>query len=228
MTGSVRTFERGIALIVEGATEKMFYQVCLERCCDACPPAHMDKELLDGDVCFVIRGCSHGERLVMFHSMDTITQMPNAGAWFNRACKGKFPAVPWSVFLCYDADEYNHPVSKFREGDWARLREEIEEGAENVFDLAAEADIEDVLMCDYAGVLAWLLLAPDTPVPSGRNGKNKLRRLFQLSGRRGAYHAGERSRGFVESLDMAQIEAQVPFDLGELRRRVFEPVIFDL
>ena len=32
------------------------------------------------------------------------------------------------------------------------------------FDLAAEADIEDVLMCDYAGVLAWLLLAPDTPV----------------------------------------------------------------
>ena len=150
MTGSVRTFERGIALIVEGATEKMFYQVYLERCCDACPPAHMDKELLDGDVCFVIRGCSHGERL------------------------------------------------------------------------------EDVLMCDYAGVLAWLLLAPDTPVPSGRNGKNKLRRLFQLSGRRGAYHAGERSRGFVESLDMAQIEAQVPFDLGELRRRVFEPVIFDL
>ena len=143
MTGSVRTFERGIALIVEGATEKMFYQVYLERCCDACPPAHMDKELLDGDVCFVIRGCSHGERLVMFHSMDTITQMPNAGAWFNRACKGKFPAVPWSVFLCYDADEYNHPVSKFREGDWARLREEIEEGAENVFDLAAEADIED-------------------------------------------------------------------------------------
>lgn len=108
------------------------------------------------------------------------------------------------------------------------MREEIEEGAENVFDLAAEADIEDVLMCDYAGVLAWLLLAPDTPVPSGRNGKNKLRRLFQLSGRRGAYHAGERSRGFVESLDMAQIEAQVPFDLGELRRRVFEPVIFDL
>lgn len=73
MTGSVRTFERGIALIVEGATEKMFYQVYLERCCDACPPAHMDKELLDGDVCFVIRGCSHGERLVMFHSMDTIT-----------------------------------------------------------------------------------------------------------------------------------------------------------
>ena len=57
MTGSVRTFERGIALIVEGATEKMFYQVYLERCCDACPPAHMDKELLDGDVCFVIRGC---------------------------------------------------------------------------------------------------------------------------------------------------------------------------
>ena len=52
MTGSVRTFERGIALIVEGATEKMFYQVYLERCCDACPPAHMDKELLDGDVCF--------------------------------------------------------------------------------------------------------------------------------------------------------------------------------
>ena len=45
MTGSVRTFERGIALIVEGATEKMFYQVYLERCCDACPPAHMDKEL---------------------------------------------------------------------------------------------------------------------------------------------------------------------------------------
>ena len=98
MTGSVRTFERGIALIVEGATEKMFYQVYLERCCDACPPAHMDKELLDGDVCFVIRGCSHGERLVMFHSMDTITQMPNAGAWFNRACKGKFPGCSVECF----------------------------------------------------------------------------------------------------------------------------------
>ena len=108
MTGSVRTFERGIALIVEGATEKMFYQVYLERCCDACPPAHMDKELLDGDVCFVIRGCSHGERLVMFHSMDTITQMPNAGAWSIELAKGSsrlfrgvffFAMTPTSIII---------------------------------------------------------------------------------------------------------------------------------
>ena len=38
MTGSVRTFERGIALIVEGATEKMFYQVygAMLRCLSTC------------------------------------------------------------------------------------------------------------------------------------------------------------------------------------------------
>lgn len=216
-----RHLERGIALIVEGATEKTFYQVYLERCCDRSPRMEMRRALIGGDIGFVVRQGSDCERLVLFHSMDTITQMPNAGSWFNRVCVEGFPGIPWDVFLCYDADEYSYPISKFHEGDWETLRSEIEAHADTVFDLAAQADIEDIMLCDYSGVLAWLELPPETPIPSGRNGKNRLRRLFRLSGVRGAYHAGERSRPLIETLSMKRIEANAPFDLRCLRECVF-------
>lgn len=220
------SYQQGVALIVEGATEKVFYQVFLERCCREYPELHMRRQLIEGDVSFVVEGFAHGERLVVFHSMDTITQMPNAGAWFRNVCKLRFPTLPWCVFLCYDSDEYHYPVTKFHEGDWERLRDEIDLSADAICDLTAEADIEDVMLGDYAGVLSWLGLSADTVRPSGRNGKSCMRSLFRLSGRRGAYHTGERSRPLVEALDMRLIEGAALVDLGRLRRTVFETCTF--
>ncbi|BAK44978.1 hypothetical protein [Eggerthella sp. YY7918] len=219
--------QQGVALIVEGTTEKVFYQVYLEYCCLHYSGFQIERQFINGDLSFIVKGPDCEGCLVVFHSMDTITQMPNAGAWFKNVCKASFATLPWRVFLCYDSDEYHYPVTKFHEGDWERLREEIGLDAEGIYDLTAEADIEDVMLCDYEGVLSWLGLPADTVRPSGRNGKSCMRNLFRLSGERGAYHTGERSRPLVEALDMNAIERAALVDLRTLRQVIFEPVNFD-
>ena len=61
--------------------------------------------------------------------------------------------------------------SKFHQGDWKRLRDDIDEAAESVTDLAASADIEDIMLCDLEDVLVFLNLPAGTPLPRGRKGK---------------------------------------------------------
>ena len=82
--------------------------------------------------------------------------MTNSATWFHRACVKEYSNIGWSVFLCYDTDAYNSDITKFHEGDWLRLRQSIESDAESIADLAAQADIEDVMLCDFQGVLAFL------------------------------------------------------------------------
>ena len=78
---------------------------------------------------------------------------------FDRACVGENPETAWTVFLCYDTDEHNSDITKFHEGDWAMLRESISPAAQKVVGLAAEADIEDVMLCDLPGVLSFCVLS---------------------------------------------------------------------
>ena len=51
------------------------------------------------------------------------------------------------------------------------LHESISPAAQKVVDLAAEADIEDVMLCDLPGVLPFLGLPPETEMPPGREGE---------------------------------------------------------
>ena len=92
--------------------------------------------------------------------------------------------------------------------------------AQRVADLAAKADIEDVMLCDLPGVLSFLGLPPETEMPPGNKGKTKLKKLYRKVAPNKAYHSGERAKDLISHLDMAEIRASAPVPLGEIDRAV--------
>lgn len=92
--------------------------------------------------------------------------------------------------------------------------------AQRVVDLAAKADIEDVMLCDLPGVLSFLGLPPETEMPPGNKGKTKLKKLYRKVAPNKAYHSGERAKDLISHLDMAEIRASAPVPLGEIDRAV--------
>lgn len=208
-------FDKGLAFIVEGSTEKVFYLEYLRRLCEA-RSLRLGKVVDSQEDMYAIYSKDAAHTLVMFNSVDSVTQMTNSATWFRRACCSEYPDVPWTVFLCYDTDEYNSEITKFYEGDWLMLRNSISKQAARIIDLAAEADIEDVLLCDYFGVLAFLGLPKKTPVPEGNKGKTKLKKLYRKVAINNAYHSGERARDLIRALDMETLKASAPIPLGEI------------
>lgn len=209
---------RGLAFIVEGATEKVFYLEYLSQLCTAKGLA-LRKDLDTQEDRYAITS-ANGEKVVMMASVNSVSQMTNSATWFDRVCVGENSEINWTVFLCYDTDEYNSNITKFHEGDWAMLRKSISPAAQKVVDLAAEADIEDVMLCDLPGVLSFLGLPPETEMPPGNKGKTKLKKLYRKVAPNKAYHSGERAKGLISHLDMTEIRASAPVPLGEIDRAV--------
>lgn len=209
---------RGLAFIVEGATEKVFYLEYLSQLCEA-KGLILRKDLETQEDRYTI-ALPNSEKVVMMASVNSVSQMTNSATWFDRACVGENPKVAWTVFLCYDVDEYNSDISKFHEGDWAMLRKSIAQSAQKVVDMAAEADIEDIMLCDLPGVLAFLGLSPKTEVPPGNKGKTKLKKLYRKVAPNKAYHSGERAKSLISYLDMAKIKAVAPIPLEEIDKAV--------
>ncbi len=194
----MESFALGIAFIVEGDTEKVFYT---EYLIDICKKQDylIDKiESSDGNDYVVT--AKEKSILVKFHRVGTIGQMTNAGIWFNRACCLRHGALSWHVFLAYDTDSYNDPITKFHEGDWQILRSDLA-SAKSVTDLAAHADIEDVFLADYEGVLNYLGLPLKTEIPHKEKGKRIMQHLFRTVAPNRTYHAGNRARDLICSLD---------------------------
>lgn len=82
-----------------------------------------------------------------------------------------------------------------------------------VIDLAARADIEDVLLYDLEGICNFLKI--DVPnCLTGRKGKAKMKALFRGCG--SAYHEGERSESLIRALDMEKIIQKSPINLSRL------------
>lgn len=210
-------YDCGIAFIVEGATEKVFYSeyildVAGRLTCSVSSVVSSDP------IDYVLE--AGGKRvLVKIHDVGTVSQMTNAGIWFQRACKLKHPQTPWHVFLAYDTDEYNCPVSKFHQGDWMVLRRDLV-GAVAVTDLAAEADIEDIMLCDLPHILKFLQLPPSTPLPSGGKGKSKMKRLYKMVAAYHAYHEGWRAKELICALDFEEIARKAPIPLRDIDKAI--------
>ena len=88
--------------------------------------------------------------------------------------------------------------------------------ADRVVDLAARADIEDIILCDLSGVLSFLKLPDDTPIPNGNKGKAKLKKLYRMVASNKVYHSGERAKGLIANLDMTRIKMKAPVPLNEI------------
>lgn len=111
--------------------------------------------------------------------------------------------------------------TKFHQGGWQRPRNDIDEAAESVTDLAASADIEDIMLCDLEDVLVFLNLPADAPLPSGRKGKVRMKRLFWMVAVNHPYHEAEKARPLKQALDMGKIAERAPLPLGRFESALF-------
>ncbi len=209
----------GLAFIVEGSTEKVFYLEYLSQLCTSYGLA-LRKDMGTQEDRYSIVSATD-EKIVMMISVNSISQMTNSATWFNRACVDGHPEIgDWTVFLCYDTDEYNSDITKFHEGDWAMLRDSITPSAQKIVDMAAKADIEDVMLCDLTSILSYLNLPQETKIPSGNKGKAKIKKLYRMVAANKAYHSGERAKDLISHLNMAKIRASAPIPLEEIDKTI--------
>lgn len=208
-------FTKGIAFILEGATEKVFYRSFLQWLAENNEGCSFDKiENTDiGEIAFEWKSGDESV-LIKFNIVGAVTQLIHSGKWFANTCARKYK-IPWQVFLCYDTDSPDKDISKFYEDDWKLLRDELKKAkAKEIVDLAASADIEDVMLVDLEGICKYLGI----PVPTelkGRKGKAKMKALYRSCGN--TYHEGEKSADMVESLDFYKIINEGPIRLDVLR-----------
>lgn len=214
-------YSHAIAFIFEGDTEKVFYLNMLEHFCSIHPNWMLRKNTDYGsnEIYYSIQ-TDTGTVLVKTYPVGTISQITNADTWFNKRCKSIDGALSWTVFLCYDTDSYSANISKFYEGDWKELRKSLNKSTRvRIVDLAASADIEDIMLIDSTNVFKYIGISP-VPIPNKKKGKLKMKALFRLKGRGSAYHEGNRAEGLIKSLDMNTIICNAPIPFNEIEKTI--------
>ena len=93
--------------------------------------------------------------------------------------------------------------------------------SQQVYDLVAAADIEDIMLVDIAGICRYLgcQVIPRESLP-GRKGAAKMKQLFRQNGQ--CYHKGSRAKALIDALDMQMI-----IDGGILDLDRVEDILFD-
>ncbi len=213
-------FTKGIAFILEGDTEKEFYLsflnfLCKKHCCSLQKEINCDTP----DIVYWLNNKTD-KIMIKFHVVNAITQIPHSAHWFvTQCCEKHKPLSDWTVFLCYDTDDYKNDISKFNEGDWSLLKTTLKKKVYNVVDIAAAADIEDVILTDMEGLSAYLGGIDDLTIPSGRKGKTKIKKIYRSVGK--TYHEGARAREMINSLNMQLIMDKSLVPLTEIESAIF-------
>lgn len=208
-------YTEGIAFILEGATEKVFYKAYLEYLSALDEKVSLIRDKSTDDVEIIFCWQSGGKKiLIKFHVVGTITQIVHSGKWFLNMCVKKHK-IPWTVYLCYDTDSSNSNISKFYEGDWKILRQELgKSNKTTIVDLAASADIEDIMLYDIESILAFLDITMPVKLV-GRKGKAKMKALYRSAGK--VYHEGERAKDMISKLNFSKITQSAPVELVKLK-----------
>ena len=208
------SYVKGVAFICEGQTERVFYQSMLEYYLSMHKDYGMFKEQ-DGstkDYQLVLTN-DRQSIVIKVYTVGTIIAHTQAAAnWFKNNCRERYNQIDWTVFLCYDTESHERDVSQFQECDWKELRKSILRSKRtSIVDLAASADIEDMMLLDLNGVCAYLGI-PICPMPPGRKGKAKMKRIFRENG--SCYHEGERAKPLIDALDKGIIISRSTISLG--------------
>jgi len=211
-------YSHGVAFIMEGPTEKVFYLALLEHCCKKHPGAQLDMQVdpATGEISYVLTRGDHRKVLIKFSVVGTISQVTNSGTWFVKRCYQAHRPLRWTVFLCYDTDSYLANITKFHEGDGSELRKTLQKGRpDQIIDLAASAEIEDIMLLDSESIFSFLGIEP-VAIPTGAKGKRKMKKLFKLKGAGSAYHEGERALPLIQALDLERIISRAPIPLQDV------------
>ena len=224
-------YNKGIAFIAEGDTECQFYDALLKHYCKKHQDCSLSEEQdpANFETYYTLTG-PFGIKIIRMNSVGTITQMHNSASWFNNICALKGDRYPWTVFLCYDTDEYNANITKFYQDDWQTFRARIaKRRAKRIIDLAADADIEDLMLLDLHGISRYMERKTDLTqddIPKGRKGSARLKQLFiqqrALGETKMYYHKGDRARALIDCLDMDVICAGNLLQLDMIERECFD------
>lgn len=217
------TYTDGIAFVCEGDTEKVFYLALLEHFCKKHEGADLHNVInqRNGEVEYIL---THGKKrvLIKFNVVGTISQITNCAAWLRQRCFHAHKSLHWTVFLCYDTDDYLSDITKFYEGDWKDLRNRLQKNGNcSIVDLATQADIEDTMLLDADGVYRYLGI-PSMPIPNGAKGKRKMQKIFRSKGSGCAYHAGVRAEPLIRALDLDKIIVLSPMPLAKIEKACFD------
>ena len=216
-------FEKGIAFILEGDTEKVFYLALLRHLCKKYNGITINKQTdsTSGEIFYILEN-SDFRVLIKFNVVGTISQITNSGNWFETRCYAQHKNLEWTIFLCYDTDNYIPNISKFYEDDWKELRKTISKHKScSIVDLAAQADIEDIMLLDTDGIFEFLGIQP-IAIPTGSKGKVKLKKIFRTKGSGSAYHEGERAEPLINVLDFDKIISTSPVPLNKIQEKCFD------
>lgn len=169
----------GIVLFGEGYTEYYFYDRCINTIANASikKPAVIKIKNVEGFGNFIHypRNCLKGFIL------------PN-----NKG-------IEFTVFLCYDTDVFE--LQRQPSINWGRVIKEIKfPRVTNAICIEQKYSIEDWILKDLRGVLDYLKLPYDVPIPTGR-GIDVLKSLYKKADN--IYVHGEQrdSKKLVNSLD---------------------------
>ena len=89
--------------------------------------------------------------------------------------------------------------------------------------MARGATRDDSMRSLSGHALAFLGLPANTPLPNGRKGKAKMRKLHQKVALNKPYHEGDRALPLIRALDMDGIVANAPIPLALLETAIFGP-----
>ena len=216
------SYDRGIAFIFEGATEKVFYRSLLKWIArkNGCTFEKIVSEK-DADLYYIWTHRS-SKILIKVNTVGAITQITNTGKWFINTCAKKHK-VPWRVYLCYDTDNAQNDITKFYEGDWKLLRTDLKKTNAEEIDLVASADIEDIMLYDIDSICSFLVIKVPGKIP-GRKGKAKMKWLFRSCG--STYHEGEKAENMISSLDFQKLINRCPLKLKTLKEDLLNELHF--
>lgn len=136
---------------------------------------------------------------------------------FLKEIKPKYgEACEFCVALCRDTDVFElsqNPPIKWNEVESAFK----ENGVKKVIHIAAKHSIEDWFLLDTDGIISFLRLPKKTKV-SGRNGYDKLKKLFKQANK--MYYKGMKSNGMIERLDIDKIVQLIHIQLQPLYKEL--------
>ena len=77
-----KKYSKGMAFILEGDTEKVFYFALLNYFCSKHQNASVTKNINKNGEIFYILTFNEEEILIKFYVVGTISQVANSGSWF--------------------------------------------------------------------------------------------------------------------------------------------------
>ncbi|MCI8320976.1 MAG: DUF4276 family protein [Dorea sp.] len=188
-----------LVLFVEGETEVEFYKHII---------SNARRKRLEGKFNISIE-CKNVKGIGGFKNIALRKFLKEIKPKYGSNCE-------FIIALCRDTDIFElspRPPIKWDETE-ASFRQH---GAHKVIHIEAKHSIEDWFLLDTEGILSFLRLPKKTKA-SGKNGYDKLKRLFKQANK--MYYKGMKSNGMVERLDINKIVQGVYTELEPLYKEL--------